>query len=218
MCKSKTVRQVMAKEVSEESFYQGAVSNKNESEEAKWTVLLKIGDTPVSFKIDTGADVTVMNMETFGKLHPRAQLLHSNIVLDSPGGSLNCIGHFTAEAEHKRRKYAITVYVVAGETVSNLPSRETAAEMGLVKRVEQINTVFEGGGTMRTEPVKIHLKEGAVPYAVHTARRVPLPLLPKVKAELQRMEEQGVVERVTQPTDWCAPMVPVMKPNLCWIK
>ncbi|ROL44963.1 WAP four-disulfide core domain protein 18 [Anabarilius grahami] len=122
----------MAKEVSEESFYLGAGSNKNESEEAKWTVLLKIGDTPVSFKIDTGADVTVMNMETFEKLHPRAQLLHSNIVLDSPGGSLNCIGQFTAEAEHKRRKYAITVYVVAGETVSNLLSRQTAAEMEFI--------------------------------------------------------------------------------------
>ncbi len=52
-----------------------------------------------------------------------------------------------------------------------------------------------------------------MPYAVHTTRRVPFPLLPKVKAELQRMEEQAVVERVTQPTDWCAPMVPVMKPN-----
>ena len=66
---------------------------------------------------------------------------------------------------------------------------------------------------MKTEPVKIHLKDGAVPYAVHTARRVPLPLLPKVKIELQRMEEQGVIEKVTQPTDWCAPMVPVMKPT-----
>ncbi|KAJ8333989.1 hypothetical protein SKAU_G00413080 [Synaphobranchus kaupii] len=31
------------------------------------------------------------------------------------------------------------------------------------------------------------------------------------KAELQRMEEHGVIERVMLPTDWCAPMVPVMK-------
>lgn len=27
------------------------------------------------------------------------------------------------------------------------------------------------------------------------------------------MEEHGVIEKVTQPTDWCSPMVPVMKPN-----
>lgn len=55
------------------------------------------------------------------------------------------------------------------------------------------------------------MKEGAVPYAIHTARRVPLPFLPKVQKELERMEEHGVIEKVTQPTDWCAPMVPVMK-------
>ncbi len=30
--------------MSEESFYLGAVSNKNETKEAKWTVSLKIGD------------------------------------------------------------------------------------------------------------------------------------------------------------------------------
>ena len=85
MCKSKTVRQVTAKDVSEESFYLGAVSNKNVSEEAKWTVVLKIGETPVSLKIDTGADVTIINTATYEKLHPRAQLVHSNILLDSPG-------------------------------------------------------------------------------------------------------------------------------------
>ncbi len=38
------MRQVTAKDMSEESFYLGAVSNKNETEEAKWTVSLKIGD------------------------------------------------------------------------------------------------------------------------------------------------------------------------------
>lgn len=25
------------------------------------------------------------------------------------------------------------------------------------------------------------------------------------------MERNGIIERVTQPTDWCAPMVPVLK-------
>ena len=25
------------------------------------------------------------------------------------------------------------------------------------------------------------------------------------------MEENGIIERVTEPTDWCAPMVPVMR-------
>ncbi|KAK9532899.1 hypothetical protein VZT92_010261 [Zoarces viviparus] len=36
-------------------------------------------------------------------------------------------------------------------------------------------------------------------------------MLQKVKEELQRMDGNGIIERVTQPTDWCAPMVPVLK-------
>ena len=66
-------------------------------------------------------------------------------------------------------------------------------------------------GTLKTDSVRIHLKDNAQPYAVHTARRLPLPMLQKVKEELQRMERNGIIERVTQPTDWCAPMVPVLK-------
>lgn len=37
--------------------------------------------------------------------------------------------------------------------------------------------------------------------------RVPLPLMGKVKEELQRMEQLGVISRIEQPTDWCSGMV-----------
>uniref|UniRef100_A0AAV2LRJ9 Reverse transcriptase RNase H-like domain-containing protein n=1 Tax=Knipowitschia caucasica TaxID=637954 RepID=A0AAV2LRJ9_KNICA len=97
-----------------------------------------------------------------------------------------------------------------GESKCN---RDTAVEMGLVKRVQQVKAAAVHQGTMKTDPVKIQLRDDAVPHAVHTARRVPLPLLSKVQAELQRMEEHGVIVKVTQPTEWCAPMVPVLKPS-----
>jgi len=35
----------------------------------------------------------------------------------------------------------------------------------------------------------------------------------KVREELQRMEQLGVIFRVEAPTDWCAGMVVVPKPN-----
>ncbi|XP_034023466.1 uncharacterized protein K02A2.6-like [Thalassophryne amazonica] len=38
-------------------------------------------------------------------------------------------------------------------------------------------------------------------------------MLQKVKEELERRERNGIIERVTQPTDWCASMVPVLKKN-----
>lgn len=68
-------------------------------------------------------------------------------------------------------------------------------------------------GTQKTEPIKIELMDVCQPYAVHTGNCVPFPMLQKVKDELHRMENNGVIERVTQPTEWCVPMAPVLKKN-----
>ena len=72
--------------------------------------------------------------------------------------------------------------------------------------------LFEGLGIMGPE-YKIRMKEGATPFAITTPRRVATPLLPKVKAELKRMEELGVISSVEEPTNWCAGMVVVPKAN-----
>ena len=68
-------------------------------------------------------------------------------------------------------------------------------------------------GLMNCEPVKIELTNNAKPYCVNSARKIPFPLLPKVKEELERMLQEGIIEEVNEPTDWCAPMVPVAKTN-----
>ena len=59
----------------------------------------------------------------------------------------------------------------------------------------------------------IQLKDNAVPYSVNTPRRIALPLMPKVKDKLVELERQGVVSKVDQPIDWCAPIVAVPKSN-----
>ena len=55
------------------------------------------------------------------------------------------------------------------------------------------------------------MKDGAKPWAIQTARRVPLPLRDKVTEELRRMESCGVISRMEEPTEWCAGMVTVPK-------
>ena len=118
---------------------------------------------------------------------------------------------------YKGKTHPLTAYVIRGRTVNNLLSRPLSVKIDLVRRVNE--TVcnrehpqsYGTHGTLKTEPVRILLKDNAQPYAVYTARRVPLPMLQKVKEELKRMEGNGIIERVTQPTDWCAPMVPVLK-------
>ena len=57
----------------------------------------------------------------------------------------------------------------------------------------------------------IKLKEGVTSYSVTTARRVPFPLQKEVKAEFDRMTAAGIIREVTESTDWCAPMVQVVR-------
>ena len=100
------------------------------------------------------------------------------------------------------------------EKMTNLLSRDVAADMGLVCRLEQVDA--SGGDDARiclikTEPVTIKLKAGAETLCLTTARCVPFPLMDAVKAELNNMVESGVIRSVTEPTDWCAAMVPVIK-------
>ncbi|XP_042345404.1 uncharacterized protein K02A2.6-like [Plectropomus leopardus] len=131
---------------------------------------------------------------------------------DSPGGKLDGLGQFTALTKYKGQQYKFNIHVVKTASCSNLLGRAVAVAMGLVKRVDEIQGTFGPDvGLLKIKPVKICLRDDAVPYSVNTARRVSAPMLLKVKAELERMVKCGVIKEVTEPTEWCAPMVPVPK-------
>ena len=57
----------------------------------------------------------------------------------------------------------------------------------------------------------IHLNTNAKPFTISTPRRIALPLMPKVKSKLERMEKLGVIKRVYVSTKWCTGMVVVPK-------
>ena len=56
------------------------------------------------------------------------------------------------------------------------------------KFVVRFPKLFQGLGTIEGEYC-ISLQEGAKPITLSTPRRIPLPLMPKVKLELQRMKK-----------------------------
>ena len=100
------------------------------------------------------------------------------------------------------------------ETDFCLLSRQTAAEIGLVQRMDKVEVkqdVFGALGLMRTEPGTISLRTGAEPYSMSTARRVRFHMMDIVKAELERITSAGIIREVIETTDWCAVMVVVVK-------
>jgi len=63
------------------------------------------------------------------------------------------------------------------------------------------------------ESYTIKIKSDAKPHSLYTPRNVPLLLRAKVQEELKRMENLGVISKVSTPTPWCAGMVVVPKTN-----
>ena len=107
----------------------------------------------------------------------------------------------------------------------SLLSRRACVELGLIRRadkdVDEMNTgptdfkaefpaLFSGLGKLKTES---HIRPDAIPFCLYNPRKIPHPLIPKVKSQIETMLQQGVISPVTAPTEWCAGIVPVLKPN-----
>ena len=79
--------------------------------------------------------------------------------------------------------------------------------------LEEFADVFDNSTlkTMSTTPVDIRLEEGAKPFCVYTARQIPFAFRDQVKQQLEDMESQSIIEKVTEPSEWCHPVVIVDK-------
>ena len=196
-----------------DSYFLGAVSASNVDSVSPWRTELMVNGMLMNFKIDCGADVSIISDKTFHKLKRRPLLKPSSVELLSPGGRLECAGQFVARVERKGKTTFLRVFVVKG-SVDNLLSRGAAVNMGLIARIDAVKKAEEcDRDVLRNKTVQIQVRDDASPYCAFGARNVAIPQMPLVKAELQRMERLGVIAKVTEPTEWCNHMVVVHKPK-----
>ena len=60
--------------------------------------------------------------------------------------------------------------------------------------------------------MRIHLKDGAVPFAIHTPRQIPFAYRQQVQEELESLAQQGIITPAgDEPSEWCHPLVVVPK-------
>ena len=223
MCRSSAkVRGVETSTDTTESVFLGTLSD-GENSHSPWTVTLTLDETPIAMHIDTGAEVTVISHQIWESIgHP--ELAPSDRTLRGPDQrAISTCGKFTgtfAMGEHQEDE---EIYVVKGLS-KPLLGRPAISKLGLVRRIatvegdqalspkDQFPSLFRGLGRMEGD-YTIELYDDAKPFALTTSRRVAIPLLKSVRQELKGMEELGVIEKVNQPTEWCAGMVVVPKAN-----
>ena len=187
----------------------------------QWLITLQLGKTEVQFRIDTGADETVIPDHVYNELPDANPLKEADKELFGVGSKnvLPVVGMFTADLQWKNKISTENIYVVEGMHKALL-GKPAIDELHLISRAESVKgsidyraeypDLFHGLGKMEG-PYKIALTDYAQPFAINVPRRVALPLMDKTKKELRRMEDAGVIVRVEEHTDWCAPMVVVPK-------
>ena len=198
----------------------------SQAEETAWFADISVCklNEKVTFKLDTGAEVTAVSQETYEQLRDAPPLNTPEKTLCGPSRKpLKVRGQCQMQLTLKVASSKQQVFVVEG-LKSNLLGLPAITALHLARRLDEtrVNTppetldaayihqrfkkLFQGLGNLG-EVFKIQLKPGATPFAIFTPRRVPLPLKKKVSEELQRMETMGVISRVDTPTPWCAGMV-----------
>ncbi|KAL9985670.1 hypothetical protein ACROYT_G008096 [Oculina patagonica] len=154
-----------------------------------WTAVVKVDGHETHFKLDTGAAVSIVSDQ---------------------------------EPWLKDNQISETVYVLKDQLYSLL-SKKACVGLGLISRIGEVNTqpanfvgefphLFSGLGKLETK-YQIKLNPDVKPVRLYTPRKIPHPLLPKVKKEIDSKLQQGVISPVTVPTEWCSGIVPVPKPN-----
>ncbi len=118
MCRTLQLSDVFTKKDEPERFFLGAITVKDTN--TPWPVTLQLQDSDGEFKIDSGADTTVISQHTYDTLKTKPKLEHSQAVLDCPGSRLKNQGKFRTSTNRKGRKYCLDVHVVEGPAVNNL--------------------------------------------------------------------------------------------------
>ena len=104
------------------------------TDETEWYIDLNVNGDPINFKIDSGADVTVISEDIYRRMPNRPHLKPSKVVLNSPGGQLSNLGQFVARTLYKGEKFHYLVQVVKGTTTSLL-GRGPCVRLGLIARI-----------------------------------------------------------------------------------
>lgn len=143
----------------------------------------------LNFQIDSGADATVISEVSYNSLENKPELCKTNVTLSNPGGVLQCVGQLKTKTIVKNKRFNLNIFGVRRAMGDNLPSRRRAIAMGLLKRIEEVReSMFGSVALLKCVPLTIVLNDTAEPYSANVTRRVPIPLLPKVEKELDRME------------------------------
>lgn len=213
------------------------LGNINDDDEAKvefingsdsndpWRINLRIKDKYLSFKIDSGADVTAIGDKHIKELNVILKPTQNKLKAAAEG-HLNVLGKFNCEIIWKNKIVKSDIYVIKNLEYPLL-GKPAIESLGIINRINIVSNsiliddnnavnnfnpenefpnLFIGLGKLKGE-YKICINDNAKPYSIPYTRRVAIPLYEPLKKELKILTEQNVIFSVVEPTEYCAGIV-----------
>ena len=200
--------------------------------EVDWHITMPVNKRKITFKIDTGSQANIIPLKLFRNIRDAPRLSHANVRLTAYDGSTIPVkGKCNMTLTHHGCTYT-TEFFVANVTSEPVLGAKASIDMGLIKRIYNVNTTHDtekisqthdprsilgeypdlcqGIGCLKGVTHHISLRDDATPV-VHPPRRVPESLKPKLKETLHKMEVDDIIARVDEPTDWVNSIVLVEK-------
>ena len=215
LCRTKSVAEVHGPEPPDDFAYLNTIGS---GQSAMWTVTVSVNGQPTQFKVDTGAEVTVISSAASAQLGITDPQPARKQLRGPDGTPLRTAGQATVKLAHQGQECRHTLFILPS-LEHNLLGLPAIRDLQIIQKVDSLGelpqtkfpSLFTGLGELKGDPYEIQLKPDATPLSLNTARNVPLPLREKVQAELQRMQALDVIAPVEEPTPWCSGMVVVPK-------
>lgn len=191
----------------------------------------------VRFKLDSGADCNVIPKYIFDTLNITDALISTNdMATNYEGKLLKVLGKCSLTLLHRNVKYKLDFLVIQTDKgVAPVLGRDSSSQLGLIVRNNSIakvtmkvvggnatnkvsmilakyEDIFSGIGSIKGEPCNFKLKENYQAKIV-PSRKVSFQLIEPLKRELNNMISDGIITRVTEPSEFVHPVVIVKKKN-----
>uniref|UniRef100_A0A224YP72 RNA-directed DNA polymerase n=1 Tax=Rhipicephalus zambeziensis TaxID=60191 RepID=A0A224YP72_9ACAR len=195
-------------------------------------ISVQVGQVNIPFLVDTGATVSLLNLEDFKHYFQGTRLLDSYIVLqDYSKKCIPNVGYFSTNVRYNDTTAAVTFYVtkegssllyldairslhitIDGATLSCSQVSSTENRRIPSNAPSEFHHLFtQELGLVKGYMHEVKRRPGIQPVAAKL-RRLPFLLQQQVSDELSRLEKSGVIERVSA-SDWVSPLVVVKKKN-----
>ena len=190
---------------------------------------LIVNDVSLTMEVDTGAAVSIISEATRKALFPNAVLHNSSVNLKTyTGEPIDVLGEILAVVRHQNETKKLQLLVVAGDGPSLLGrdwlhhiqldwKHIRAVVAGQSPCTPQLSSVLKSHeevfksdlGVISDHEAKLQVSEDAVPKFCKS-RPIPFAIKDAVEQELDRLEKDGIIEKVDH-SEWASPVVVIPK-------